>query len=76
VGPEGWNMETSLREALDELRSLWARITPGDQRAAAVLDRIEQLSLLAAYQGFDLEATRRENATLRAALRKRRSRRD
>lgn len=69
-------METSLREALDELRSLWTRIMPGDQRAGSVLDRIEQLSLLAAYQGFDLEATRRENATLRAALRKRRSPRD
>jgi hypothetical protein len=39
-----------------------------------VMERLESLTVLVAYQGFDLEATRRENATLRASLRKSRHR--
>lgn len=68
-------METKLREALAELRKLWAdEGTPASIRDE-ILDRLEQLSLMTAYQGFDLEATRRENAVLRKELRDRRSRR-
>lgn len=69
-------METKLRDALDELRKLWAgEETPARMRAT-ILERLDQLSMLVAYQGFDLEATRRENASLRKTLRKGRSRRD
>ena len=68
-------METKLREALAELRKLWAgQETPASVRPV-ILDRLDQLSMLLAYQGFDLEATRRENASLRKAMRDRRSRR-
>jgi hypothetical protein len=68
-------METKLRDALAELRKLWADDgTPASNRSE-ILDRLDQLSVMIAYQGFDLEATRRENAVLRKELRDRRSRR-
>ncbi|MCE2874244.1 MAG: hypothetical protein LW625_01200 [Planctomycetaceae bacterium] len=46
----------------------------GEQPMREVMERLESLTVLVAYQGFDLEATRRENATLRASLRKSRHR--
>jgi hypothetical protein len=68
-------METKLRDALAELRTLWAGPdTPASARPV-ILKRLDQLAMLLAYQGFDLEATRRENAQLRRTLRDRRSRR-
>ncbi|NBX24939.1 MAG: hypothetical protein EBQ99_02630 [Planctomycetes bacterium] len=68
-------METKLREALEELRKLWGSpATPAEARPG-ILERLDQLSMLIAYQGFDLEATRRENDILRRTLRDRRSRR-
>jgi hypothetical protein len=68
-------METKLREALDELRKLWdSEATPAAARPR-IMERLDQLSMLVSYQGFDLEATRRENAMLRKSLRDRGSRR-
>lgn len=69
-------METKLREALEELRRVWAGPETAQTHRDGILERLDQLSMLVAYQGFDLEATRRENATLRKSLRGRRFRRD
>ena len=68
-------MDKRLIQALDDLRQEWTQVDNDDSRRAGLLDRLDRLSLLLTYQGFDLEATRRENATLRRAMKQSRHRR-
>lgn len=68
-------MDMQLIQVLDDLRQQWTQIETSDSRRAGLLDRLDRLSLLLTYQGFDLEATRRENATLRRAVQQTRHRR-
>jgi hypothetical protein len=68
-------MDKRLIQALDDLRQEWTQVDNDDSRRAGLLDRLDRLSLLLTYQGFDLEATRRENATLRRAMKQARHRR-
>jgi hypothetical protein len=68
-------MDMQLIQALDDLRQQWTQVETNDSRRVGLLDRLDRLSLLLTYQGFDLEATRRENATLRRAMKQSRHRR-
>ena len=68
-------MDMKLTKALEDLRHAWAQVETNDARRTGLLDRLDRLSLLLTYQGFDLEATRRENATLRRAVQQTRHRR-
>ncbi|MFZ4723373.1 MAG: hypothetical protein ACOYMI_09540 [Phycisphaerales bacterium] len=68
-------MDMQLIQALDDLRRQWTQVETNDSRRVGLLDRLDRLSLLLTYQGFDLEATRRENATLRRAMKQSRHRR-
>jgi hypothetical protein len=68
-------MDMQLIQALDDLRRQWTQVETNDSRRVGLLDRLDRLSLLLTYQGFDLEATRRENATLRRAMKQARHRR-
>ena len=68
-------MDMQLIQALDDLRQQWTQVETNDSRRVGLLDRLDRLSLLLTYQGFDLEATRRENATLRRAMKQARHRR-
>jgi hypothetical protein len=68
-------MDMRLIQALDDLRQEWTQVETNDARRTGLLDRLDRLSLLVTYQGFDLEATRRENATLRRAVQQTRHRR-
>ena len=68
-------MDMKLIQALDDLRQQWSQVETSDARRVGLLDRLDRLSLLLTYQGFDLEATRRENATLRRAMKQSRHRR-
>ena len=63
-------MDMQLIQALEDLRQQWHTVETDDARRVGLLDRLDRLSLLLTYQGFDLEATRRENATLRRAMKK------
>lgn len=67
-------MDIRLARELEQLRASCAAIGAGEGPLREVMERLESLTVLVAYQGFDLEATRRENATLRASLRKMRHR--
>ncbi len=67
-------MDIRLVRELEQLRASCAASDMGEQPMREVMERLESLTVLVAYQGFDLEATRRENATLRASLRKSRHR--
>ena len=67
-------MDIRLVRELEQLRASCAAGDMGEQPMREVMERLESLTVLVAYQGFDLEATRRENATLRASLRKSRHR--
>ena len=67
-------MDIRLVRELAQLRASCAASGMDEQPMRELMERLESLTVLVAYQGFDLEATRRENATLRAALRKTRHR--
>ena len=67
-------MDIRLVRELEQLRASCAASDMGEQPMREMMERLESLTVLVAYQGFDLEATRRENATLRASLRKSRHR--
>lgn len=67
-------MDIRLVRELEQLRASCAASCMAEQPMREVMERLESLTVLVAYQGFDLEATRRENATLRASLRKSRHR--
>ena len=67
-------MDIRLVRELEQLRASCAASDMGEQPMREVMERLESLTVLVAYQGFDLEATRRENATLRASIRKSRHR--
>lgn len=65
------------RRLIQELEQLRAACTAGGLDASAmreVIERLDSLTVLVTYQGFDLEATRRENGALRTSLRKSRHR--
>ncbi len=68
-------MDHRLTKALEDLRRHWLQVEGDEGRRAALLERLDRLSLLLAYQGFDLEATRRENTALRKAMTRTRHRR-
>jgi|GEM_PF-3159429 len=59
-------------EAHDQTHELALSETQHDSPAntKTLLRRLEALTLSIAYQGFDLEATRRENSVLRATIKK------
>lgn len=67
-------MDIRLARELEQLRASCAASGMGEKPLREVMERLESLTVLVAYQGFDLEATRRENATLRASIRKSRHR--
>jgi hypothetical protein len=75
VRVEGREMDMKLTKALEDLRHAWAQVETDEARRTGLLDRLDRLSLLVTYQGFDLEATRRENTVLRRAMSKTRHRR-
>lgn len=68
-------MDQRLTKALADLRHVWAGMHGDGPALAGLLERFDRLSLLVTYQGFDLEATRRENAALRRAVQQSRHRR-
>ena len=61
-------MDKRLHKALDDLRERWLACEADESRRTGLLERLDRLSLLIAYQAFDLEATRRENTTLRRSI--------
>lgn len=68
-------MDLRLTKALEDLRHAWAQVQTDGPALAGLLERFDRLSLLVTYQGFDLEATRRENAALRRVVQQSRHRR-
>jgi hypothetical protein len=68
-------MDMRLTKALEDLRQAWTRVETNDAQRSGLLERLDRLSLLVAYQGFDLEATRRENTALRRSMTQARHRR-
>lgn len=68
-------MDRRLHKALDDLRARWLACEADESRRTGLLERIDRLSLLIAYQAFDLEATRRENTALRRSITSARHRR-
>jgi hypothetical protein len=60
-------MDNRLTKALEDLRNRWLQVETDEGRRNGLIERLDRVSLLVAYQGFDLEATRRENAALRRA---------
>ena len=67
-------MDIRLVRELEQLRASCAASGMGEQPMREVMERLESLTVLVAYLGCDVEPTRRENATLRASLRKSRHR--
>ena len=68
-------MDQQLTEALEDLRRQWLQVDMQEGQRTGLIERLDRLSLLLAYQGFDLEATRRENAALRQSMKRSRHRR-
>lgn len=68
-------MDIRLAKELEQLRASCAAIVAGEGPLREVMERLESLTVLVAYQGFDLEATRRENTALRKAMTRTRHRR-
>ena len=68
-------MDQRLTKALEDLRNRWLQVETDEGRRNGLIERLDRVSLLVAYQGFDLEATRRENAALRTAMTRARHRR-
>lgn len=68
-------MDQRLTKALEDLRNRWLQVENDDARRNGLIERLDRVSLLVAYQGFDLEATRRENTALRTAMTRSRHRR-
>ena len=68
-------MDQRLTKALQDLRNRWLQVEADDARRNGLIERLDRVSLLVAYQGFDLEATRRENTALRTAMTRARHRR-
>lgn len=68
-------MDNRLIKALEDLRRHWLQTETDETNRAALMERLDRLSLLLAYQGFDLEATRRENMALRRDMTRARHRR-
>ncbi len=62
-------MDMRLIQALDDLRQEWTQVETNDARRTGLLDRLDRLSLLLTYQGFDLEATLVDSYTNDYALR-------
>ena len=67
-------MDLRLIRELERLRTACTAGGMGEQPLREVMERLDSLTVLVTYQGFDLEATRRENSSLRNALRKSRHR--
>ena len=67
-------MDMRLSKALEDLRQEWMQVDTDERRRSGLMERLDRLSLLVTYQGFDLEATRRENLALRRSIRRSRHR--
>ncbi len=63
-------MDKRFVDVINDLKHCWLQWEASEAGRQGVLERLENLSMLVAYQGFDLEATRRENKALREHIAK------